>query len=189
MKLFKRKKDSETEKTSGPGWSSYIEAPEDFDHVDWEKQNDRYTFHQTTREKFWQLFQYTFAHIKAKISGESHSEENEFFDDEEFDDSDFIRTSVRGIEIAEEFESELQQFAERLLDSGSAEFEYLHQKIVFRQKNYGRNQGFTLYTENLDGSNGFEYGWLGNNGKRAQKIDTVVEQLGFACAQIELGTQ
>lgn len=107
---------------------------------------------------------------------------------EEFDDSDFIHTFERGIEIVKEFKFAFQNFAGQLLDTGSAEFEYMNKRVVYYRKDHPTNNGYARFVEDLDCSNRFEYGWGSESGTREQIIDSIMFHLGYECAQIENGS-
>lgn len=113
---------------------------------------------------------------------------NEDHSSEEFDDTEFIQTLERGVEIVAGIEAQVERFAELLLDTDRAEIEYRNKRIVYYRKNHPTISGYARYVEDLDGSNRFEYGWISKSGTRKEMIDSILYHLGYECAQIEMGT-
>ncbi len=188
MKIFKRKKVLEEEATSGPGWAAYVEVPEDFDWEAWLTATDQYIFQTTFRQNGLHFIAYVFDIIKSTLFGFGRNDFDQNYFDEEFDDTEFNQTLERGMEIVEEIQPQVQGFAERLIDTDRAEIEYMNRRIVYYRKDHPTNPGYARYVEDLDGSNGFEYGWGSESGSRKEVIDSILHHLGYECAQIEMGT-
>jgi hypothetical protein len=189
MKIFKRKKDSpQHELLQQIGVGSYFEIPEDFDCDAWLTATDRHIFQTTFRQKALHFIAYVFDIIKSTLFGFGKKDCDQNYFDEEFDDTEFNQTLERGIEIVEEIQPQVQGFAERLIDTDRAEIEYMNKRIVYYRKDHPTNPGYARYVEDLDGSNGFEYGWGSESGSRKEIIDSILHHLGYECAQIEMGT-
>jgi hypothetical protein len=189
MKLFNCKKDSpQHELLQQIGIGSYVEIPEDFDSDAWLTATDRYIFQTKNRQKAFYFIEYIFNIIKSKLFGFGKTDFGQNYSDEEFDDTEFNQTLERSMEIIEEIQARVQSFAERLIDTDRAEIEYINKRIVYYRKDHPANPGYARYVEALDGSNRFEYGWVGESGTRKETIDSILYHLGYECAQIEMGT-
>lgn len=189
MKIFKRKKASpQHELLQEIGVGSYFEIPEDFDSDAWLTATDRHTFRSTFRQKRLHNIAQIFNMIKSKTFG---YRENDFDPDdsiEEFDDTEFIQTLERGMEIVEEIEPQVQSFAKQLIDTDHAEIEYMNRRIVYYRKNHPTISGYARYVEDFDGSNRFEFGWISKSGTRKEMFDSILYHLSFELAQLEMGT-
>ena len=189
MKIFRRKKgSSQHELLEQIGVGSYFEIPDDFDADAWANANDSYIFQMTFRHKALHFIGYLFYKITSKLPWFRTSDLEKDSNGEEFDDTEFNLTFQRGVEIVEEFHTRVRTFAELLIDTDRAEFEYMNKRIVYYRKDHPTNRGFARYVEDLDGSNRFEYGWGSENGTREQIIDSISFHLGYECAQIENGS-
>jgi hypothetical protein len=187
MRNFKRKATTSNEEPpSGPGWSAYVQVPEDFEHEAWVEENDNCQFNLSLSAKVRHFLSYLLFYIKYRIfhfrlDEKIHNSDEEFEDDEEFS-----KTFVRGIEIVHELRPQILEFSERLIDKGRAEIEYLNKRIVYYRKDFPSNPGYAHYIEDLDGSNKFENGWGHASGMRNKIIESISQQVGFKCAQIEM---
>ena len=189
MKMFKRKKESpQHELLQHLGIGSYFEIPEDFDCDAWLTATDRHIFKTKFRQKAFHFIVNVFIIIKSKLFSFGMKDINEDHSSEEFDDTEFIQTLERGVEIVAGIEAQVERFAELLLDTDRAEIEYRNKRIVYYRKNHPTISGYARYVEDLDGSNRFEYGWISKSGTRKEMIDSILYHLGYECAQIEMGT-
>ena len=189
MKIFKRKKDSaQHEILQQFGVGSYFEIPEDFDCDAWLTATNQYIFQTSYRQKALYFIAHMFDTIKSKLFGFGKTDFDQSYSDGEFDDTEFNQTLERGFEIVEEIQPQVQSFAEQLIDTDRAEIKYRNKRIVYYRKDHPTNPGYARYVEDLDGSNRFEYGWVGESGTRKEIFDSILYHLGYECAQIEMGT-
>lgn len=189
MKIFRRKKQStQHELLREIGVGSYLEIPDDFDSDAWANATDTYYFRLTFRDKALHFIRYSFNKFKSKLLWYQTSNYEENSADEEFDDTEFILTFQRGMEIIEEIYPQARNFAEKLIATDRAEIEYMNKRIVYYRKDHPTNRGYAQYVEDLNGLNKFEYGWSSKSGSREQIIDSIMSRLGYECAQIENGS-
>lgn len=187
MKIFRRKKiTSNEEPLSGPGWSAYSEMPDDFDFEKWNEEHENFHANPPFGEKLKHFILYLLFFIKYRVLHLSSSSEDQIHDENE-DDEEFVNTFGRGLEILKELETQIMEFAERLIDENRSEFVYLNRRIVYYRKDHPTNPGYAHYVENLDGSDKFEHGWGHESGTREQMIDSISHDVGFVCALIERG--
>ena len=187
MRIFRRKTiTSNEEPLSGPGWSAYSEVPEDFDFETWVTEHENFYAEPPFSKKVKHFISYLLFFIQYRVLHLSSSDDGEIYDEDE-DDEEFSNTYGRGLEILREFEVQILEFTERLIDEDQSEIVYLNRRIVYYRRDYGSNPGYARYVEDLDGSNKFEYGWGRVSGKREQIIDSITHHIGFECALIEMG--
>lgn len=133
--MFKRKKESpQHELLQQLGIGSYFEIPEDFDCDAWLTATDRHIFKTKFRQKAFYFIVNVFIIIKSKLFSFGMKDINEDHSSEEFDDTEFIQTLERGVEIVAGIEAQVERFAELLLDTDRAEIEYRNKRIVYYRK-------------------------------------------------------
>ncbi len=185
MRKFRRKTiNPSKELLSGPGWSAFSEMPEDFDIEAWVNEHENFYADPPFSKKLKHFISYLPFFIKYRVLNLSSDSEGHIYNE---DDEEFSNTYGRGLEILREFEPQILEFTERLIDDDRSEFVYLNRRIVYYRKDFGSNPGYARYVEDLDGSNKFEYGWGHESGTREQIIDSISHHIGFECAQIEMG--
>ncbi len=188
MKIFRRKKVAE-EPTSGPGWAAYIEVPQDFDYDSWLTATNRHILQMTFRHKVLHFVSYVFDKVNTNLFVFDKKHFDQHDSDAEYDDTEFVQTLERGMEIIREIEPQVRSFAEQLIDADRAEIEYINRRIVYYRKDHPSNPGYARYIEDLDGSNRFEYGWRSKSGTREQIINSILYDVGYDCAEVEMETR
>ena len=176
MKLFRKKS---IDPNSGPGWSAYVESPEDFDEVAWQEEIQRQIGEMTSGNKVKHFFTYCLYKVKYRFM--RNNPEDEYsggFDDDEI----YVR---RMCDIYDENRIKFEEFAEEVLDKGIGSIEYEGKLVIFQREDLPRNPGIAMFSENMDGTNHFKDGWMSNSGTREQQVSSIALQLAGKAASIE----
>ena len=176
MKLFRKKS---IDPNSGPGWSAYIESPEDFAEVAWQEEIQRHIDEMTTGNRVKHFFTYCLYKVKYRFMRNNPVDEySGGFGDDEI----HVR---RMCDIYDENRIKFEEFAEEVLDKGIASIAHEGKLVIFQREDLPRNPGIALFSENLDGTNRFKDGWMSNSGTREQQVSSIVLQLAGRAASIE----